>query len=364
VLPIRHSQLLLTGGHPAMTSRRVEEILEGLGRAAVAVLGDFFLDKYLEIDPALDERSLETGLTARQVVSIRCQPGGAGNVAANLSALGIGKVYCIGIIGDDGEGSELVRALRQLGADTEGLAATPDCVTPTYRKPVIRMPDGKPRELERLDSKNREPMPQGLEEALLRQLREAVGGVDAVIVQDQVQEPDCGVITTRVRRALAEFAEQHESVAWLADSRIRAGEFRNVVLKPNREEVCAAVHPGLPAHDLDSAIACAQTLSERTGASVFLTLGEHGMAVATREGVQRVPTVQLSGELDIVGAGDSAAAGIASALCAGASLAEAAVLGNIVASITVQQLGTTGNASQQQVMARFAEHQDIWRDIS
>ena len=88
------------------------------------------------------------------------------------------------------------------------------------------------------------------------------------------------------------------------------------------------------------------------------------MAVAAADRVRRVPTVQLSGEIDIVGAGDSAAAGIASALCGGASLAEAAVIGNIVASIAVKQLGTTGTATQQQVMVRFSEHQHIWRDIS
>ncbi len=347
-----------------MTARRLEEILKGFGRAAVAVLGDFFLDKYLEIDPDLDETSLETGLAARQVVSVRCQPGGAGNVVANLCALGIGQVSCLGLIGDDGEGFELVRAVRQVGADTQGLVAAPNRVTPTYRKPVVREPDGKLRELERLDTKNREPIPREVEEVLLTQLREAAECVDAVIVQDQVQEPDCGVVTARVRRSLAELAEQHERVVWLGDSRTRAAEFRNVMLKPNREEACAAVHPGSPTHDSDAAVACARALSERTGAPVFLTLGERGMAVAAPDWMQRVPTVQLSGDLDIVGAGDSAAAGIASALCGGASLAEAAVIGNIVASVTVQHLGTTGTASQQQVMARFAEHQDIWRDIS
>ncbi len=347
-----------------MTSQRLGEILARVERAAVLVLGDFFLDQYLEIDPNLDERSLETGLTARQVASVRCQPGGAGNVAANLCALGIGQVSCLGMIGDDGEGFELVRALRRLGADTEGLIACPERFTPTYRKPVVHMPDGNLRELERLDSKNRKPMPRELEEALLRQLREAATRVDAVIVQDQVQEPDCGVVTTRVRRGLSELAKQHEHVVWLADSRTRPGEFRNVMLKPNREEACAAVHPGSPAHDPDGAVACAQALSKRTGAPVFMTLGERGMAVVAPDWMQHVQAVQLSGELDIVGAGDSAAAGIVCALCGGASLAEAAVIGNVVASITVQQLGTTGTASQKQLMERFAEYQGIWRDIS
>jgi sugar/nucleoside kinase (ribokinase family) len=68
----------------------------------------------------------------------------------------------------------------------------------------------------------------------------------------------------------------------------------------------------------------------------------------------------LDGPLDIVGAGDSATAGIVSALCAGATLEEAAIVGNVVASITVQQIGTTGTATQQQVREQFARFEEVW----
>jgi rfaE bifunctional protein kinase chain/domain len=346
-----------------MTRERLDEILSGFGTARVAVLGDFFLDKYLEIDPALGEISLETGLEARQVVAVRCQPGGAANVAANLCALGVGVVICAGFIGDDGDGFELTRALRAIGADTNHLIARPDRRTPTYCKPILRPPDGRVRELERLDTKNRTPVPPALESELIATIRALAPDVTAVMVQDQVQEPECGVVTNRMREALAELVRSYPSLLAVVDSRTRVGLFRGLIAKCNDQEACAAVHPETPQHRGPEAIPCAAALSARLGAPVFLTMGSAGMAVVTPDRAQRVPAIRVEGPLDIVGAGDSAASGIISALCAGAALDEAAVIGNTVASITIQQLGTTGAASQQQLRQRFIEHEDVWRNL-
>ena len=70
----------------------------------VGVLGDLFLDRYLDIDPARDEPSVETGLTAYQVVGVRSYPGALGTVLNNLAALGVGRIVPVAAIGDDGEG--------------------------------------------------------------------------------------------------------------------------------------------------------------------------------------------------------------------------------------------------------------------
>jgi rfaE bifunctional protein kinase chain/domain len=342
-----------------MTRERLAEILTGFGRARVAVLGDFFLDKYLEIDPALTETSLETGLEARQVVAVRCQPGGAGNVAANLRALGVGKVICVGFIGDDGDGFELTRALRAIGADTEHLIARPDRRTPTYCKPIVRLPGGQVQELERLDTKNRIPVPPVLESEIIASIRALAPEVSAIMVQDQVQEPECGVVTTGVRDALAELVRTHPNLIGVADSRTRVGLFRGMMPKCNDQEACCAVHPETPQHRGPEAIPCAAALSARVGAPVFLTMGSAGMAVVSPERAQRVPTIRVEGPLDIVGAGDSAASAIVAALCAGAALDEAAVIGNIISSITIQQVGTTGTANQRQLRQRFVEYEDV-----
>ncbi|MFB3879856.1 MAG: bifunctional heptose 7-phosphate kinase/heptose 1-phosphate adenyltransferase [Armatimonadota bacterium] len=339
-----------------MTRERLDEILSGFARARIAVVGDFFLDDYLEVEPALAEVSLETGLEARQVVAVRRQPGGAGNVAANLCALGVERVECVGVIGDDGEGFELGRALRSVGARTEHLIARPELFTPTYRKPIVRLAEGEVRELERLDTKNRRPMRDEVEQELIARLCSLAPQLAGIVVQDQVQEAECGVVTTRVREALAELVADRPSLKSLVDSRTRVGLFRGLALKCNEQEACGAIGGA-------EAVQCAAGLSRRAGAPVFLTMGAQGIAVVTGDEVQRVPTAQVEGPLDIVGAGDSAGAGILAALSAGASLGEAAIIGNIVASVTVQQIGTTGSATQQQARARLREFEGVWREL-
>jgi sugar/nucleoside kinase (ribokinase family) len=96
-------------------------------------------------------------------------------------------------------------------------------------------------------------------------------------------------------------------------------------------------------------------LFQQTGRPVFVTIGADGILVFTVEGVQLASGVRVSGPLDIVGAGDSVMSGIMAALCAGASPGEAALVGNLVASITVQQIGTTGTATREQVLERLRE---------
>ena len=110
---------------PAMTpddtlgEALLEQVLRRLPGLTIGVLGDLFLDRYLDIDAALTERSIETGLDAYQVVRVRSYPGAAGTVINNLAALGAGGVMPVSVIGDDGEGYELRQAL-DLGLPREG----------------------------------------------------------------------------------------------------------------------------------------------------------------------------------------------------------------------------------------------------
>ena len=70
-----------------MTPQRLEELIARFPSRRIAVMGDFFLDKYLDVDPALAEPSVETGKTAHQVVSVRATPGAAGTVRLAGQAL-------------------------------------------------------------------------------------------------------------------------------------------------------------------------------------------------------------------------------------------------------------------------------------
>ena len=94
-----------------MNLARFEAITGQYPQLRIAVVGDFCLDRYLEIDPARAETSIETGLPVYNVTRVRAQPGGAGTVLNNLIALGVGTLYPVGFAGEDGEGYELGRAL-------------------------------------------------------------------------------------------------------------------------------------------------------------------------------------------------------------------------------------------------------------
>src|SRR5262245_20587998 len=94
-----------------MNAARLLQLAEQYSRLHIAVIGDFCLDRYLDIDPRLREVSIETGREVHNVVQVRAMPGGAGTVLNNLVALGIGALTPVGIAGDDGEGYELTRAL-------------------------------------------------------------------------------------------------------------------------------------------------------------------------------------------------------------------------------------------------------------
>ena len=97
-----------------MNSSRFEEITSRYADLRIAVVGDYSCDRYLEIDPTREETSIETGLPVHNITNVRAQPGAAGTVLANLSALGVGELWPVGFCGCDGEGYELQRALEQL----------------------------------------------------------------------------------------------------------------------------------------------------------------------------------------------------------------------------------------------------------
>ena len=126
------------------------------------------------------------------------------------------------------------------------------------------------------------------------------------------------------------------------------------MIKGNRSEITAAA--GIADQEVESVRRAARDLADRTRHTVFCTLGDEGILVTRPDQQSRqVPGYAVSGPIDIVGAGDAASSGIVVSLLSGADDFEAAAVGNLVASITVQQLGTTGTASPRQVVTRWTE---------
>lgn len=343
-----------------LTLANIEHILAALPRLTIGVLGDLFLDRYLDLDATLTEKSVETGLDAYQVARIRSYPGAAGTIVNNLVALGTGRVVPVSIIGDDGEGFELRQVFdRTPSVDQIAVITAEGRRTPTYTKPMLCIPGLPPRELNRLDIKNRTPTPTEIEERLLDHLAARWSEFDAVIVLDQVSEEDCGVITDRIRGAIADYGQNYPHRFILADSRERIGLMRSVAIKPNLSEFLRAMNVSDSAGPTEWRRQL-ESLALRNGKPVFCTRGDQGILLAEPgEEVSLIPAYPVAGPIDIVGAGDSASAGIACAVAAGLSFRQAAAFGNLVASITIQQLGVTGVATPEQVRTRFQQVQSM-----
>ncbi|HUW41682.1 MAG TPA: PfkB family carbohydrate kinase [Rectinemataceae bacterium] len=337
----------MSAAESALEESRLEALVARFPLLRVAVLGDFFLDKYLEVDPGLAETSLETGKTAHQVVAVRHSPGAAGTVVNNLAALGARGLSAVGFTGDDGEGHELRRDLAALGCGVEGLHVDPARLTPTYLKPRYIDRPGLAGEHSRYDTKNRDATPARMEEAIIASIEALLPELDALIVMDQVEEEGRGVLTAGVVSALAGMLPRPGLVAW-ADSRRRILGFRGLALKMNQFEFAGIAEPE-PGSFVSDEVVRAEFpgLARRVGAPLFVTMAERGVWVgdAASPGPLRVPAVAVEGSVDPTGAGDSFTAGAVLALAAGATLREAALVGNLVASVTVRRLGTTGTAS-------------------
>lgn len=337
-----------------MNPDRFQAITSRYAALRIAVVGDFCLDRYFDIDPSRQETSIETDLPVHNVVGTRCQPGAAGTILNNLVALGVGTVRPVGFAGDDAEGWELGRALRcKAGVDLAHFVITPERKTFTYTKPLLHRDGKPPEELSRLDQKNWSPTPPGVSAQLVGALRAAAADADAVIVMDQVDLAGTGVVTGPVVEALGGLAAGRPKLPVIADSRRGLAGFPPVIFKMNAAEL-ASLAGRSPATALDDVRSQAASLARSNARPVFITLSERGIVGALPTGeAWHSPCLPLRGPIDIVGAGDSVTANLAAALAAGATVPEAMELAMAAANIVVHQLGTTGTAGIAEIAERL-----------
>src|SRR5687767_3290654 len=203
-----------------MNRPRFDEIVAKYPALRIAVVGDFCLDRYLEIDPAKSETSIETGREVHNVVNVRSQPGAAGTILNNLLALGIDEITPVGFCGEDGEGHELLAALTSKPRiRTQHFLRTPERRTFTYCKPLILEPDKPPRELNRLDSKNWSPTPRKVREALRESFHSVARTANAIILMDQVDMAETGVVTEDLLNEVRAEAAANPGLLMIGDSR-------------------------------------------------------------------------------------------------------------------------------------------------
>jgi len=318
------------------------EIVAQFPKLRALVVGDVCLDRWCRYDPALSESSRETGIPRIAVVATEVTPGAAGTVANNLAALKAGRVSVLGLVGEDGFGYELERALAARGISGNLLVRTPGVPTFTYTKLINCVTAVE--DLPRVDFVYAQPLPPEIEREIVARLERAAADHDVILVSDQAETETGGVVTPAVRQALARIAESRPGMVIWVDSRLRPEHFRAVIVKPNQQEAEAACRRVLGRVDYAA-------LLRSTGAKlIVVTRGAEGALIVGNRGTREVPGRRIENPVDICGAGDSFSAGAALAFQITGDPAAAASFGNLVASITIMKPGT-GTASPEEVIA-------------
>jgi rfaE bifunctional protein kinase chain/domain len=318
------------------------EILAALPRISALVVGDICLDRWCTYDPSTAEPSRETGIPRTGVVSTEVTPGAGGTVANNLAALGVGRVAVLGAIGEDGFGAELAAALGRRGISSDLCVRSAGIQTFTYTK-LINKSTGI-EDQPRIDFINTAPLPIAVERVVLDRLLRTIDGFDVILVSDQAETNQGGVVTPAMRDLLADLAPNYPEKIVFVDSRARIGLFRNVIVKPNQHEAEAACR------NLFGRIDHEALLRYVNARMLMVTHGGAGVLIVDGNGETWVKTRPVEHPVDICGAGDSFSAGAATALRVSGSSVDAARFGNLVASVTIMKHGT-GTASPAELLA-------------
>ena len=302
----------------------------------VLIVGDLMLDRYL--DGPVERISPEAPVPVLHVRRTFERAGGAGNVAANVGAMG-GRPVLIGVVGRDPGADLLRRVLGEADVDTSTVVATP--AVPTTTK--TRLLAGH-SQIARFDEES--PLTDAAAKgAILERVAAHLPGAKVAILSDYAK----GVCDAAVCRAVIEGAAT-AGIPTVVDP--KGTDFSRyagaTVITPNRSEATAVC--GFPIRDSDDAIRAAESIRKRFGiAAVVVTLGEQGMVVVSGERVAVIPT-QAKGVFDVTGAGDTAVAMLAVALAEGIPLEDACVLANAAAGIQVSRIGAA-RISRSEVMA-------------
>ena len=315
----------------------LSEIKSRARQLKMAVIGDFCLDVYWYADMRKSELSRETPHFPLPIVREKMSAGGAGNVVANLLALEPASVQCLGVFGDDWRGFEYRRVLRTLGADISSIITDSNLRTNAYIKPLRKGISDVVYEDPRLDFNNSEVISSSTEQSLLDALDSLQ--CDALCVCDQLP---FGCITPVIRERICKLGQDGMTV--IVDSRDRIGLYNNVIVKPNELEASRTINQAVP-EGIDALRSIAAELSKRTGRSAVVTAGDKGCVTANGNETAHIPAIQVSGEIDICGAGDTFLSAFATATAAGASLNDAASFACAASSIIVRKIHTTGTAT-------------------
>ncbi len=307
-------------------SERWHSIISGFAGKRILVVGDVMLDLYIRGE--VERISPEAPVPVVRISAESSVPGGAANVANNISSLG-GRPVLAGVIGDDPEGKRLRALLGRRKIDGRGLVVDRARATVTKSRVVAGH-----QQVVRIDRESPDEISPELKERLFAAVRKVPGKIDGVILEDYAK----GVFDQDLVDRLIEFARVRGCFLAVDPNSRRRFSYRGArLVTPNLKEAIELAGLGREV----SPGRLGRTLLGKWGAdAVLITRGEEGMCLfERRKKMFQIPTVARE-VFDVSGAGDTVVGTAALALASGADLREAARMANCAAGVVVGKLGT------------------------
>ena len=303
-----------------------------LGSPKILLVGDFMLDSYVYGDAL--RISPEAPVQVLKVVRREYAAGGASSVAADVRALGA-ACLCIGVIGNDGNGRQLVDILNGLGAETDGIITLADRPTITKERVIGLAQHRHRQQLLRVDEECTDPLSQADYQHLLGIYKSKLPECDVVCLQDYNK----GILGLEFCQHLIAAARQAGKRV-LVDPPLDSdySKFTGAgLITPNRKESSHAV--GFEIETIDDAEKAAeQLLTQLQLDTVIITLDKEGAFLKTNTLAKHIPTMPRN-VYDVTGAGDMMLAMLAVSLAAGNNEETALQLANIASGIEVEKFG-------------------------
>lgn len=308
---------------------RLFHLLERFTFAQVLVIGDLTLDEFLT--GQVERISREAPVLILRHETTRQVPGGGANAVYNFAQLGA-KVLAVGLLGKDDQGKALRGLLSDAGINTDGVFLDPNRPTVTKTRISGHSRQSVTQQIVRVDRKSDDLPDKDLQLLLTKYIKEQINSVNAVVCSDYGD----GTLTESVISAAL------SAPRTIVDAQKHLERYRGAMLfTPNLPEAELAVGYAIT-DEVTLSQAGSDLLALTQAQHILITRGEQGMSLFDRDGgEQHIPAFNRTEVFDVTGAGDTVAAALTLGLTAGASAWEAAVLGNLAASIVVRQFGTT-----------------------
>ena len=326
---------------PSISRDRLQTLLNAARGKRVLVVGDAMLDEYLIGD--VDRISPEAPVPVVRVRTTEHRLGGAANVAQNVVASGA-LCRLVAIHGADRTSERLLELLRKHGVETEGMVAYPE--HPTTKKTRVM---ARAHQLVRFDEESDGDLTATGVANVLDAIASAMQSAHAVILEDYNK----GVLSPSVIEGTIALARKHQKPVVVDPKYRNFFAYRGAtVFKPNRRELDAALGAEL---DVDDPTAVPTAIKRLDVEHLLLTRGERGMLLASRDGsIHEVPTMARE-VYDVVGAGDTVTAYLATVLATGGTAVEAAVIANFAAGVEVGKLGAA-TVSPSEILEAYDEY--------